>query len=132
MAEGSWFRGAHEVKFGFTWRKTVVDSTSELSSSTGNMIYTYHVGYPDMIAQVVSPWASANEAHYKSLWVGDTISLKRMTINAGLRFDWQTDGVLEVSEPAVKGFEKWLPAITGPAIEDAIEWNAASPRCGSS
>ena len=130
MAEGSWFRGAHEVKFGYTWRKTTVNSTSALSSASGNKIVTYHVGYPDLIAGVVSDWASGAEAKYNSAWVGDTISLKRMTINAGLRFDWQTDSVLELSEPAVLGFEKWLPAISGPAIENAIEWNAMSPRVG--
>ena len=130
MGEGSYFRGKHELKFGLSWRRVTVDSTSELSSKTGNHLYTYHNGYPDVIGYVVSPWASKNRAFYTSAWVGDTISLNRATITAGLRFDWQNDGVLSVSEAAVPGFEKWLPAIEGGEIPKAIKWNAVSPRVG--
>lgn len=130
MGEGSYFRGKHELKFGLSWRRVTVDSTSELSSSTGNHLYTYHNGYPDVIGYIVSPWASINRAHYTSAWVGDTMSYNRATITAGLRFDWQNDGVMAVSEPAVKGYEKWLPAISGGEIPNALVWNAISPRVG--
>lgn len=130
MGEGSYFRGKHEIKFGLSWRRVTVDSTSEVSSAQGNKIVTYHLGYPDFYAWIPSPWASKNRAFYTSAWVGDTISFDRATVTAGLRFDWQNDGVLEVSEPAVKDFEQWLPAISGKAVPKAIEWNAVSPRAG--
>lgn len=130
MAEGSYFRGKHEIKFGLSWRRVTVTSTSALSSSQGNSIVTYHIGYPDLFVGVASPWMSSNRAFYTSAWVGDTISLDRATITAGVRFDWQNDGVLESSEPAVPGFEQWLPAITGPEVPKAIVWNSFSPRVG--
>ena len=130
MAEGSYFRGKHEIKFGYSWRRVTVTSTSQLSSAQGNSIVTYFNGYPDFIVGVASPWMSSNRAFYNSAWVGDTMSLSRATITAGLRFDRQTDSVLASSEPAVPGFEKWLPAITGPALKDAIVWNSVSPRVG--
>jgi hypothetical protein len=130
MADGSYFRGQHELKFGYSWRRVTVESSSMLSSSKGNSIVTYHIGYPDLWVGVASPWASANRAFYQSLWFGDTITLNRATINGGIRFDWQNDGVLEVSEPAVPGFEQWLPAISGPAMPKAIKWNSFSPRVG--
>jgi hypothetical protein len=130
MTEGSYFRGKHEIKFGYSWRRVTVESSSAVASSTGNKIITYHIGYPDFWVGVASDWASANRAFYSSAWVGDTISMNRATITAGIRFDWQNDGVLPVSEPAVKGFEQWLPAISGPALEKAIVWNSFSPRIG--
>jgi len=130
MGEGSYFRGKHEVKFGLSWRRVTVTSTSQLSSSKGNSIVTYHIGYPDFYVGVASPWMSSNRAFYTSAWVGDTMSFNRATITAGLRFDWQNDSVLVSSEPAVPGFEKWLPAIEGPELSKAIVWNSFSPRFG--
>lgn len=130
MGEGSYFRGKHEIKFGLSWRRVTVDSTSAVSSATGQKIVTYHIGYPDFWASVVSDWASKNRAFYTSAWVGDTVSFDRATVTAGLRFDWQNDGVLSVSEPAVPGFEQWLPAISGKDVPKAIKWNATSPRVG--
>ena len=128
MAEGNYFKGRHEVKFGYSWRKVSVESYSHTPGPY--QIWSIHVGYPEMIAQAVSYWASGAEAHYQSAWAGDTISLDRATINVGARFDWQDDGQLSVSEPAVPGFEQWLPAITGPAVPKAIKWNSFSPRVG--
>jgi hypothetical protein len=125
MAEGSYFRGKHEIKFGFSWRRTTVESTS---AAPGNKIITYHYGYPDMGALVYSDWAASARARYIGLWVGDTMTFSRLTATAGVRIDRQNDGVLGTSEPAVSGFEKWLPAIKGPDIPNAIKWNSASPR----
>lgn len=130
MTEGSYFRGKHELKFGFSWRRVTVESSSALSSSTGNKIVTFHTGYPDFQGSVFSDWISSARATYKSAWVGDTWSMNRMTLNMGVRFDMQSDGVLATSLPAVKGFEKWLPAIAGKDIPNAIKWNSASPRVG--
>jgi hypothetical protein len=48
-ADGNFFAGRHEVKFGFGWRKADVDSTTIVP---GNSIVTYHDGYPNMIAEV--------------------------------------------------------------------------------
>jgi hypothetical protein len=130
MAEGSYFAGKHEVKYGFSWRQTTVTSTSEWASANGVPGYSYSIGYPDMIFYAISPWASSARANYSSFWVGDSITMDRATITLGLRYDHQTDGTLAVSEPAVKGFEQWLPAITAPAIPNAIVWNSWSPRIG--
>ena len=53
MAEGNYFRGRHEVKFGYSWRKVSVESYSH---TPGNQIWSIHIGYPNMIAQVASEW----------------------------------------------------------------------------
>ena len=48
--EGNMFKGRHDLKFGFGWRKASV--TSE-SGWPGNGVRTYHRGYPNMQARVV-------------------------------------------------------------------------------
>ena len=49
--EGNYFRGRHEVKFGYGWRRADTDSTSTVP---GNEIISYHDGYPNMIAEVTA------------------------------------------------------------------------------
>jgi hypothetical protein len=129
-AEGSYFRGKHEMKFGFLWRRVTARTTSLWSSSRGDGVVSYYIGYPEIYVTVVSPWEEAALAHYGSAWIGDTYSTDRVTINAGVRLDRQSDGVLSASEAAVPGFEAWLPAISAHAVPDAITWNSFSPRVG--
>jgi hypothetical protein len=130
MAEGSYFRGKHEVTFGASWRRVTMRAGSAWSSSRGDGVVSYHIGYPDILATVVSPWETAARAYYGAGWVGDTVTLARATINAGIRFDWQRDDALAVSEPAVPGFEQWLPAVSAPAVPGAIAWTSVAPRVG--
>jgi len=132
MAEGSYFRGKHELKFGFSWRRVTVNSTTTWpTGSVGYPGFTYYLGYPDFLAQIQPPNGSAARAHYMSGWLGDTITMKRATISIGARYDHQTDGTLAFSTPGVAGvFSKWLPALTAPAIPDALVWNSLSPRAG--
>jgi hypothetical protein len=42
--DGNSFKGHHELKFGFGWRKAEVTSTD---AYPGNGIITYHIGYPE-------------------------------------------------------------------------------------
>ena len=125
MGEGSFFRGNHEVKFGYSWRKVTVDSSSQ---TPGNQIISYYNGYPDIYADVASYWASSNLAHYQAAWVGDTITMDRWTVTLGAGFDWQDDGTLAVSEPAVPGFGEFLPAIESSPVPKAVKWNSFTPR----
>jgi hypothetical protein len=130
IGEGSYFRGRHELKFAYSWRRATADTTSAPPSSTGSGIITYHVGYPELWVSVESPSATSARAVYQSAWVGDTMSLRRATVTAGVRYDGQSDGVLPSSVPAVKGFEAWLPALSGSALPRAIVWRSLSPRIG--
>ena len=41
--DGNSFKGKHELKFGFGWRKATVDSSDVYP---GNGVVTYHIGYP--------------------------------------------------------------------------------------
>jgi hypothetical protein len=127
--DGSYFVGKHELKFGYSWRKTEVHSTTVYP---GNKSVTYHNGYPNMIVEVDADHVTNAAAKYAAGWIGDTITLNRLTANLGLRFDRQNDSAQEGRSDAVTfgQFGRYLPAIVAPAVPDAIVWNSVSPRVG--
>ena len=129
--EGNYFVGKHELKFGFSWRKTEVHSTSVWP---GSRVITIHNGYPNMLAQATADLPNDAQAKYISAWIGDTLTAARLTANIGVRFDRQTDSPLAMTSPALTfgNFARWLPAITAPAVPNAIKMTAASPRVGVS
>jgi Carboxypeptidase regulatory-like domain/TonB-dependent Receptor Plug Domain len=125
--DGNMFKGKHDLKFGFGWRKSSV--TSE-SGWPGNGVRTYHRGYPNMLARVVRNWAAAGEGVYWNGYVGDTISLDRLTLNLGVRWDRSASSVKEASVPASAALPDLMPALSAPAVKNAIVWNTVTPRIG--
>jgi hypothetical protein len=127
VADANYFKGNHEIKLGYTWRKTQVHSTSQLPGD--NEIWTIHDGYPNMIAQIAPLNASDGESKYQSFYVGDTLTLNRATINAGVRYDYQSASVLPSASPAVPGWDL-LPAVTAPGIDGVVTYKLLQPRVG--
>ncbi len=126
-AEGNFFKGNHELKFGFGWRSAAV--TSE-SGWPGVGIQTRHATYPAMTAVIVRDWASASEGKYWSAYAGDTISFDRLTVNLGLRWDRSISSIAAASVPGNTVVPNLLPALDAPAVKDAIVWNTITPRVG--
>jgi hypothetical protein len=124
--DASYFAGKHEVKFGFAWRKTPVESVSTV---TGDQIFSIWTGYPNMIAQAQRQNNSNTEGKYTNLWVTDTISLDRLTVTAGIRFDHQTSSYEQTISPAIAGIPL-MPQLTAPAVPNAYVFNALTPRVG--
>jgi len=125
--EANMFKGKHDLKFGFGCCKASV--TSE-SGWPGNGVRTYHRGYPNMQARVVRDWALSGEGEYWNGYVGDTISLDRLTVNLGVRWDRSASSVLAASVPASPALADLLPALNAPGIKNAIVYNNLTPRVG--
>jgi hypothetical protein len=124
--DGNVFKGRHELKFGFGWRRAAVTSESGFPGGA----YTVHNGYPNMDVTIVRNWAAAGEGVYWSGYLGDTISLGRLTLNLGARWDRQTNLVSPASVPANPLEPTLLPALTATEQKDAIVWNSLTPRLG--
>jgi hypothetical protein len=126
--EGSYFRGRHEIKFGFGWRRSDVDS---ITTVPGNEIITYHDGYPNMIAEVTA-WNQTvgGRGQYNNIFVGDTLSWDRLTLNLGFRWDMQSSSVKSFTAIASNVLPALMPELTGTAVDDVVEWNAITPRIG--
>jgi hypothetical protein len=126
--DGSYFAGIHEFKFGGGWRRTPVQTDQTWPAS--HMVANW-VGYPNMLVQVARDYQANTTATYLSGYATDTITLDRLTVTGGVRFDRQASGLEASTVPAVAGFESILPAITTPAIPDAFVWQKLTPRIGA-
>ena len=124
----NYFRGDHELKFGFTWRH--FGSDVDLAWPGGQ--YNLHLGYPLMLAIMVPEGYERNEAQYLSFYAGDTISLDRLTVDVGVRFDRSTSSGLAVSRPAHALVPDVLPALTSVARPNTHTYNVLAPRVGVS
>lgn len=126
-ADGSYFVKNHEVKFGFTYRKTPVDSSSVWPGT--NHTVSFDNGYPSLTATIYQPYIVSTVGRYRSLYATDTITMNRLTVIAGLRYDRQTSSVGQTQSPAIPGVPL-LPAKTVPAIDNAFLFNTVTPRVG--
>jgi len=133
-ADGSYFRGMHEVKFGFQYRRTPVSSASQWP---GDQTYTQYnagleTGDPNIgYAELTRAGLPNATMKYWSFYAGDTISLSRVTIDAALRFDRQYGQNLASNIPANGLAPDILPALNYPGGPVPFHWNNASPRVGA-
>lgn len=134
--EGNNFRGSHEFKFGFGWRKASVESTSGWPTGA----YSAHIGYPDMYSVVVRDWKAAGNTDYWSAYLGDQISMDRMTINLGIRWDRQSSSLESATVPQnpfcdptcpdTSPASNYLPSLTSSAQGGVVTYNTIVPRVG--
>lgn len=124
--DANYFRGRQEFKFGYAWRQFPVDSISEWP---GSKIITLHDGYPNLYVMVAREVRAQTKGAYQNFYVGDTISLDRMTINLGVRWDYQTSTLLDNEVKGVAGFTL-LPGIKALGVENVYSYNDLTPRLG--
>ena len=129
----NYFRGDHELKVGFGWRKFGIESASTWPG-TGQL--TIHLGsYPSnglMLPLIFSDAVRNNEGRYASFYASDTISLDRLTIDVGVRFDRSVTSALEASRGANPLVPEVLPALTASANPNTHVFNVLAPRIGMS
>ena len=131
IVEGNWFKGQHEIKFGYVWRKAPVESQS-LMPGWGGAMEILDSTTRDAIAYYYRYKFQNFNGQYQSLWFGDTMTFNRWTVNAALRWDHSTSSLDESTVPANASLPEYLPSLTAPAVKDAISWNTLSPRVGVS
>jgi hypothetical protein len=82
-----------------------------------------------MIVQVARDYASATTAKYFNGFVTDTISLDRLTVIGGVRFDRQESSLGNAQVPGVEGVPI-LPPLNAPAVPGVFTWTNLTPRVG--
>ena len=116
----------HELKFGFGYRHTRADS---LTVWPGDQLFGNEASG---LAAVTRAANAKYEVNYYDTYLGDTIRAGNLTINAGLRFDYQQGKNLPSSVPANPVLGELLPAVNYPG--DAgfpITWRSVEPRVGA-
>jgi hypothetical protein len=120
----SYVTGSHAAKTGFDvgW-----GSISHLNQRTfGGLTYTLVNGVPRSITQVLSPRDERQREHHFAWYAQDQWTFRRLTLNAGLRFDYHYEWVPE----QVSGPGPFVPLQTWPAVKDIVGWKDLSPRLG--
>ncbi len=129
--DGNWFSGRHELRFGGAWRR--VDDFTDFSWGGGVInIEVPSLGPGGYIMVVYRPYIQENRANYDNLYVTDTFTTDRLTLNLGLRYDHTTNSVKEGDNPAHQLVPDLMPAYTSSALDDVVTWNTLSPRVGAS
>ena len=131
--DANYFRGNHELKVGFGWRKFEVDSQLQWPggqlnihlAETPNGLLTLPIFFsPDNL--------STTDGRYISLYAGDTISMDRVTVDVGVRFDRATTSLGADSRGAHPVIPEIFPALTTPAQTNTHVFNIVTPRVGVS
>ena len=124
--DGSYLIGNNELKFGGSWRSTPVDTQQNFP---GNQLVATWNNYPNLYVQASRNYRAVTDAGYFSLFGSDTISLDRLTVTGGVRYDQQTSSLGAFSVPGVNGVAV-LPALSSPAVNNVFDWKNLTPRLG--
>ena len=119
--------GDHSIKFGYRWRNA--HSTS--LNHRGGFI---DARFTDGVADSADIWRDQySESHLDThaLYVQDTFTRNRLTINVGLRFDRQDDSAEAGRVPENPFFPQLMPAIDFQGADAGVVWNDLSPRIGA-
>ena len=119
--------GNHEFKFGFGYRHVEVDSNSIYGGDArvvGNIFNG--VSY----AQLFRDRIASYESDYTSLYLSDTFTKDRLTVNLGLRYDHQTSGNLPTSATGHPLIPNSLPSLDFDGGGTGASWDNISPRIG--
>ena len=86
-------------------------------------------GQPNRITYLATPFTNRNTLDANlGVYVQDQWTIDRLTINAGLRFDYQNESVPANHLVATQ----WLPVRDYPYQPDVVNWKDLSPRLGAS
>jgi len=120
--------GNHEFKFGTEYRMTPTTSSGAYG---GGALKYYWDGQPHS-ARIYREYRRDYEGQRFSAYVHDTFSTGNMTINLGLRYDWEKSFLKKTNIASARLAPDLIPAISVGAIDPNLIWANFSPRIGYS
>jgi hypothetical protein len=123
----SYVTGTHAVKVGFSYQDQYADDTLRSFRGT-DVTYRTLNGIPNQITFYTTPYATPVTLNPIAAYAQDQWTLRRWTINAGIRFD-QFKGSYDAIhvDPT-----QWLPTARDYPGDEVINWKDISPRLGAS
>ena len=118
--------GDHALKAGYRWRTA---HSISLNHRGGNADARFTNNLPNS----VDLWRDGNSVTHldtHAMYIQDTFSMRKLTLNLGLRWDRQSDAALAATVPANPIMPNLLPAINFPGADSGVVWNDISPRVG--
>ena len=129
--DGNWFKtgmgGSHNFKYGVGYRRT--DAFSQ-TIWPGDKIQGRIESATNTVARLYREGAGTDRTEYFSLYVGDTFSRDRLTLDVGLRYDRQGGKALPSATEGNGAFGDLVPGISFTGYEAPFTWNDVTPRAG--
>ncbi len=124
------FGGSHQLKFGTTDDWEFAGTRVLHDKVAGDYQLQFNRGVPSQIAIYNFPFSSSiNRLYSQALYVTDTYTIKRVTVNAGVRWERYHNYYPEQTKEAGQ-FSSIFPAKTYPAT-DVLTWIDTVPRAGA-
>ncbi len=134
-ASATYVTGSHAAKFGFS--DVVGRNIAVNAAGTQQMSYRFLNGVPNQVTLYAEPSVVVvNMNADMGLYAQDRWTVKRLTLNYGVRYDY-FDGSSPVQDEAalLKQFglpsPPFTPVQTYPAVENTPNWHDISPRLGA-
>jgi hypothetical protein len=121
----SYVTGAHSLKFGYQgnwWR-----DDREIHANTQDLAYTFTRGIPNTITEYANPYFNNGRAAMTSFFVQDQWTVKRLTVQAALRYDHPWSWFPAVTQP--KG--QFFPGVDFARADGVTGYNDITPRFGA-
>src|SRR5262249_17952324 len=127
--------GDHAFKFGAYWKDS---NTTSIAHTGGFATLRYptaitndcSIAAPGCQADLSRDGYSVYDLKNYSAYVQDTITSGRLTLQLGVRYDYNKDVVQAASIIANPLAGPWLPAIAFPGADPGVAFNNFSPRLG--
>jgi len=125
-ASASYVTGSHNFKVGFD---DMIGSRLHTRQINGDVGYSFRNGSPSSIREFATPLAFRDHLDADlGIYAQDQWTVKRATINAGLRYDYYKATNLAFDLPA----GRFVPARHFNEVNGALLWKDISPRLGVS
>ena len=121
----SYVTGAHNLKAGFQVR---TGDSQELFQTRGDLVQIVNNGVPNSVRLVNNESGHKESGVNTGIYLQDSWTFGRVTINPGLRYERFTMSIPEQSAAA----GRWVPAREFAAQKNIVNWNTISPRFGLS
>lgn len=129
--DGNMFRtaagGSHDLKYGIGYRTT--ESFTE-TIWPGDKIQGRIESQTTRVGRLFRHGAGNDKTQYFSAYAGDTFSVGRATIDAGVRYDRQWGRALPSETDGNGAFPDKVPGIIFPGYDAPFTWNDVTPRAG--
>jgi hypothetical protein len=120
------FGGDHSLKFGYRWRSA---HSVSLNHHGGFIDARYTNGVPNS-ADIWRDQNSESHLNTHALYLQDTFTRNRLTLNLGFRVDRQDDEAVAATVPENPFFPDLMPAINFAGADAGVVWTDFSPRVG--
>lgn len=128
VASVSYVTGSHSYKVGTQWTLGHVTTNIYAESFNGGLIQLYRNGVPDSVDVTNAPVLPVtNLDRDRAFYVQDSWTIRRLTLNPGLRLQQLKNSIPEQHAPA----GRFVPARDFAAIPDLIDYTTIAPRVGA-